>query len=224
MNLCIYRMCTVRFGICVHSCEQVSGIDGEERNLSSLSLIFSSSFFFLSLSLSLLLFLERAREKVWNSLSFAHIHIYICTSYCSLAYILTIDSTSSYEISESKSQTSRGDDDGNDNREKKSERWRVREGEKERSIRWTLMMLVTERTSSGVHWAELNERMMDGRTPLQGWGKQKSAYENEFVVNNVNCTFISFFLCMNWKKIYTSTGHYRLDYCPSTTVKGYQSR
>jgi hypothetical protein len=32
-----------------------------------------------------------------------------------------------------------------------------------------------------------------------GSGKQKNAYENEFVVNRVNCTFISFFLCMNWK-------------------------
>ncbi len=115
--------------------------------------------------------------------------------HCSLAYILTIDSTSSYEISESKSQTSR-EDDGNDNREKK-ERWRVSEREKERPIRWTMMILVTERTSSGVRRAELNERMMDGWTPPAGSGKQKNAYENEFVVNSVNCTFISFFLCMN---------------------------
>jgi hypothetical protein len=59
-----------------------------------------------------------------------------------------------------------------------------------------------------------------------GSGKQKNACENEFVVNSVNCTFISFFLCMNWKKkffFYTPTDHSRLDHCPSTTVKGYQS-
>ena len=54
LNLCRYGMCTVRFGVCVHSCEQVSGIDGEERNLSSLSL-----FFPLSLSLSVRLSLLR---------------------------------------------------------------------------------------------------------------------------------------------------------------------
>ena len=45
------------------------------------------------------------------------------------------------------------------------------------------MMLVTERTSSGVHRAALNERMMDGWTLPAGSGKQKNAYENEFVVN-----------------------------------------
>jgi hypothetical protein len=76
-------------------------------------------------------------------LKFSLVRTHICTAYCSLAYILTIDSTSSYEISESKSQTSR-EDDGNDNREKK-ERWRVSEREKERPIRWTMMMLVTKK-------------------------------------------------------------------------------
>jgi hypothetical protein len=46
-----------------------------------------------------------------------------------------------------------------------------------------------------------------------GSGKQKNAYENEFVVNSVNCTFISFFLCMNWKKFffYTPTDHSRVS-------------
>jgi hypothetical protein len=68
----------------------------------------------------------------------------------SLAYILAIDSTSSYEISESKSQTSR-EDDGNDNREKK-------ERENERPTRWTMMMMmVAERTNSDDRLTALNE-------------------------------------------------------------------
>jgi hypothetical protein len=151
----------------------------------------SSSRFFLFLSLSL----SFSRAKKRKSLKFSLVRIHICTACCFLAYILTIDSTSSYEISESKSQTSR-EDDGNDNRKKK-ERWRVRKREKERPVRWTMMMLVTERTSSGVRRTELNGRMMDGWTPLQGQGNKRTFYENEFVVNSVNCTFISFFLCMN---------------------------
>ena len=86
LNLCRYGMCTVRFGICVHSCEQVNEMDGEERNLSSLSLPLSFfSPFSLSLSVSLLLSSERGRERVWNSLSFAHIHTR--SACCSLAYI-----------------------------------------------------------------------------------------------------------------------------------------
>jgi hypothetical protein len=58
--------------------------------------------------------------------------------------------------------------------ERKKERWRVSEREKERPIRWTMMMLVTERTSNGVRIAELNERMMDGWTPLQGQGNKRT--------------------------------------------------
>jgi hypothetical protein len=42
------------------------------------------------------------------------------------------------------------------------------------------------------------DRWLDGWLDFPaGSGKQKNAYENEFVVNSVNCTFISFFLCMN---------------------------
>ena len=87
-------MCTVRSGICVHSCERVSGMDGEERNLSSLSRCFS---FFL-----LRIFFLSSEEKEFEILSHirTHTYIYIYTTYCSLAYILAIDSTSSYEISE----------------------------------------------------------------------------------------------------------------------------
>ncbi len=101
------------------------------------------SFFFFFFFFFFLLFLSLSRAKKRKSLKFSLVRTHICTAYCSLAYILTIDSTSSYEISESKSQTSR-EDDGNDNREKK-ERWRVSEREKERPIRWTMMMLVTKK-------------------------------------------------------------------------------
>jgi hypothetical protein len=80
-------MCNVRSSICVHSCEKVNGIDGEERNLSSLSLSPSLRFFFFSLS---------SGEKEFEILS----HTRTYTACCSLAYILAIDSTSSYEISE----------------------------------------------------------------------------------------------------------------------------
>ncbi len=150
---------------CMCTFVRTSERDGWRRTKSifsfSLSFFF---FFFFSFSLS------RAEKR--KSLKFSLVRIYTCIAGCSLAYILTIDSTSSYEISESKSQTSR-EDDGNDNREKK-ERWRVSEREKERPIRWTMMMLVTERTSNGVRIAELNERMMDGWTPLQGQGNKRT--------------------------------------------------
>jgi hypothetical protein len=59
-------MCTVRFDICVHSCERVSGMDGEERNLSSLSL--SHPFFFL---LILIFFLSSGEEGERKSLKFS---------------------------------------------------------------------------------------------------------------------------------------------------------
>jgi hypothetical protein len=85
-------MCTVRSGICVHSCERVSGMDGEERNLSSLSL--SLPFFFFLLRI----FFLSSEEKEFEILSHTRTHTH--TTYCSLAYILAIDSTSSYEISE----------------------------------------------------------------------------------------------------------------------------
>ena len=76
LNLYRYGMCTRRFGVCVHSCEQVSGIDGEERNLSP----------FLSFSLPFSNGDEREGEKEFEILSpplfslpllssFAHIHI-----------------------------------------------------------------------------------------------------------------------------------------------------
>jgi len=86
LNLCVYSMCTVRFGICVHSCEQVSGMDGEERNLSFsfslfLFLLFFFFFFFVFL-FSLSPFHERRRERVWNSLSLAYTHAY--TLHCLL--------------------------------------------------------------------------------------------------------------------------------------------
>ena len=87
-----------------------------ERNLSSLSFfLLLLLFLFLSLALPLPLSFTSGEEK---SLKFSLVRTHTCTACCSLAYILTIDSTSSYEISESKSQTSR-EDDGNDNREKK---------------------------------------------------------------------------------------------------------
>ena len=91
-------MCTVRSGICVHSCERVSGIDGEERNLSSLSLPLSLPFYFLLR----IFFLEWRTVRERKSLKFSLIrtHTHTHTTCCSLAYILAIDSTSSYEISE----------------------------------------------------------------------------------------------------------------------------
>lgn len=80
------------------------------------------SLFFLSLSL-----FSREWKKERESLKFSL--IYTHTTYCSLAYILAIDSTSSYEISELSSQTSRedDDDDGNDNWKKERERERERD-------------------------------------------------------------------------------------------------
>ncbi len=61
-------MCTVRSGICVHSCERVSGMDGEERNLSSLSL--SLPFFFFLLRI----FFLSSEEKEFEILSHTRTH------------------------------------------------------------------------------------------------------------------------------------------------------
>lgn len=76
-------------------------------------------FFFVFFSLS-------SEGKEFEILS--HICAHTHTTYCSLAYILAIDSTSSYEISELESQTSR-EDDGNDSGKKRRE--------KERPVGWT---------------------------------------------------------------------------------------
>ncbi len=75
-------MCTVRFDICVHSCERVSGMDGEERNLSSLSL--TLSFFLL-----LIFFLssEEEGEKEFEILS--HIRAHTHTHYLMLSCLYT---------------------------------------------------------------------------------------------------------------------------------------
>lgn len=80
-------MCTVHFGICVHSCEQVSGINVEERNLSSLSFFHSilpfsvpffpcCSIFFLCLSFSTCLSIAFTsnEEKEFEILSHTHIN------------------------------------------------------------------------------------------------------------------------------------------------------
>ena len=86
LNLCIYRMCNVRFGIRVHSCEQVSGIDGEnEIYLLFLFFYFSFFFFFFSFSRSLALSLSlppslsftSEEEKEFEILSHSRTHTHI---------------------------------------------------------------------------------------------------------------------------------------------------
>ncbi len=109
-------MCTVRSGICVHSCEK-SERDRWRRTKSIFSL--SLPFYFL---LRIFFLSSGEKEKEFEILSRTRAH----TACCSLAYILAIDSTSSFEISELQSQTSL-EDDGNDNREKKKIERRERE-------------------------------------------------------------------------------------------------
>ncbi len=111
-------MCTVRSGICVHSCERVSGIDGEERNLSSFSLSLSlclSIFFFVFFSL------ERRREKEFEILSHTHAHIHSlllsCLYTCYRQYIVLWN----FRIVESNEPRRRRQ---RHNREKKRERER----------------------------------------------------------------------------------------------------
>ena len=51
---------------------------------------------------------------------------------------------------------------------------RVRRGkEKDRPIRWTMMMLVAERTNNGVRLAELNDGWLDGLSPAGSEGTKE---------------------------------------------------
>ena len=165
LNLCIYRMCTVRFDLCVHSCKQVSGIDGEERNLSSFSLIFFSFFFFFfvlffSFSFSLSLSLSRAEKRKSLKFSLVRTHTYIYALLIALLPIYLL-STAHRPMKFQNRRVKRAEKTTATTIEEKKERWRVSEREKERPIRWTMMMLVTERTSSDVRRTELNKRIMD---------------------------------------------------------------
>ncbi len=80
-------------------------------------------------------------------------------------------------------------------REMESKQWRERKTHKMDNDDVSDWKNEQWRSSSCIEWE--NDGWLDSPA---GSGKQKNAYENEFVVNSVNCTFISFFLCMNWKK------------------------
>ena len=50
-------------------------------------------------------------------------------------------------------------------------------------------------------WVErVNDGWLDGLSPAEGQKEQKNICEQASVVNSVNCTFISFFLRLNWKR------------------------
>jgi hypothetical protein len=142
-------MCTVRSDRCVHSCERVSGIDGEERNLSSLS---RSLFAFLFFLLRIFFSLER-RERVWNSLSYARTHT-LLIALLPIYLLSTVHRPMKFQncrVKRAEKTTATTIEGEKKMREK---------GKKERPIRWTMMMLmvlvVAERTNSD---ARLTERV-----------------------------------------------------------------
>jgi hypothetical protein len=184
---------------CMCTFVRTSERDGWRRTKSIFSFsLFSSSFFFLALSLSLF---SSAGEKEFEILSRLHTHTHIHALLVALLPIYLL-STAHRPMKFQNRRVKRAEKTTATTIGRKKRDGEQREREKKRPIRWTMMMLATERTSNGVRRVELNERMMDRW--LDGWldfpagsEKQKNAYENEFVVNSVNCTFISFFLCMN---------------------------
>jgi hypothetical protein len=199
--------CALRY---MYTFVRTSERDGWRRTKSIFSFSRFSSSFFSSLSFSL----ERTRERVWNSLSFAHI-------YALLVALLPINllSTAHRPMKFQNRRVKRAEKTTATTIERKK-----RDGEREnkRPIRWTMMMLATERTSSGVHWTRewwmvgLPYRVRETKERLWEWVRCQQRKLHFHL-------FLSLYE-LKKKKICTSTDHYRLDYCPSTTVKGYQSR
>ena len=175
LNLCRYGMCTVRFGLCVHSCEQVSEMDGEERNLSSLSLSLSLSLFFLPLSFSPSLSRANEEEKEFEILSRSRTR----SACCSLAYIYLL-STVHRPMKFQNRGVKRAEKTTATTIENERER-EMRDGEKRRERERERQTPKMDNDDVS-HWkneqwrsrlAELNERMMDGWTPLQGQGNKR---------------------------------------------------
>jgi hypothetical protein len=115
--------------MCVHSCERVR----EEK--SEIYLLSPSSAFSLSRARRYVFlfsfFNEENRLKFFLRRSRTYTHFILLVR----LYTVPVDKTSSYEISESKSQTSR-EDDGNDNRreEKRKKKWTMDAGLKESKL------------------------------------------------------------------------------------------